>query len=167
MILATYKLSDCLRSHGLLVVSRETFASTSTRTTAGTASWRRSAGRQAGGPAASRPPQPPREGGDRVSLAIVIPNLHVPVLGSCWPACPVVVLLWEPVRDVSAGIQHPSHTMFCTCSPRCPQQQALRRSGPRKAIDVDLGLFFGWPRSKEKNMALAGHCLKYFTAGLV
>jgi hypothetical protein len=101
------------------------------------------------------------------SASIVIPNLHVPVLGSCWPACPVVVLLWEPVRDVSAGIQHPSHTMFCTCSPRCPQQQALRRSGPRKAIDVDLGLFFGWPRSKEKNMALAGHCLKYFTAGLV
>jgi hypothetical protein len=66
MILTTYKLSDCLRSHGLLVVSRETFAST--RTTTGTASWRRSAGRQAGGPAASRPPQPPREGGDRVSL---------------------------------------------------------------------------------------------------
>jgi hypothetical protein len=93
MILTTYKLSDCLRSHGLLVVSRETLRlRVRGQQQEQLAGEEAQAGRQAGGPAASRPPQPPREGGDRVSLDRD-PEPARPGAGVLL-ACPVVVLLW-------------------------------------------------------------------------
>lgn len=118
MILTTYKLSDCLRSHGLLVVSRETL-----RLRVRGQQQEQLAGEEAQAGRQEDLLLPGRrslhEKAEIESASIVIPNLHVPVLGSCWP------VLWsffsglevavERVRDVAAGMQYPSHTMSCSC----------------------------------------------------